>query len=155
MQESLLRIGALAACAEVSKRTVDFYTRLGLLSPAARSGGNFRLYRASDVQRIRVIRHLEAQGIRLEDVARVLSALPGRDVEGAEATTPPATPAALPQHLATLDTHVQALREIARNGNPRTNGVLATLVARAQALIATAVLLSEEILPGIDALPPH
>ena len=37
---------------------------------------------------------------------------------------------------------------------PQTRGVLATLVARAQALIATALLLSADVLPGGEVLPP-
>ena len=42
----LLRIGELANLAGVSTRTVDFYTGLGLIEPAERTAGNFRLYSA-------------------------------------------------------------------------------------------------------------
>jgi DNA-binding transcriptional MerR regulator len=58
MTEQLLRIGELAARAGVSTRTVDFYTSLGLLSPAARTGGNFRLYAPDTVERIAIIPRL-------------------------------------------------------------------------------------------------
>src|SRR5512141_1550418 len=74
MGGGLLRIGELAELAGVSTRTVDFYTGLGLLVPAKRTGGNFRLYQRTDVARIGLIRRLEAQGIRLEDIARALVA---------------------------------------------------------------------------------
>jgi MerR family copper efflux transcriptional regulator len=37
ISQALLRIGEVAAQAGVSPRTVDFYTSLGLLTPAART----------------------------------------------------------------------------------------------------------------------
>ena len=48
----LLRIGELANLAGVSTRTVDFYTGLGLIEPAERTAGNFRLYSADCIDRI-------------------------------------------------------------------------------------------------------
>lgn len=157
MAEGLLRIGELAARAGVSTRTVDFYTGLGLLAPARRSEGNFRLYQPGDVQRIAAIRHLEAQGIRLEDIAHVLAAAGQEDHTGCAkaADAPcPADPAALGGYLAALDAQVRALQDIAQGADPQTRGVLATLTMRAQALIATAVLLAGDILPHTDFLPP-
>ncbi len=157
VSEGLLRIGELAARAGVSTRTVDFYTGLGLLIPAGRSDGNFRLYQPGDVQRITAIRHLEAQGIRLEDIAHMLAATASEDHTGcAKATdTPcPADPAALGGYLAALDAQVRALQQVAESADPRTRGVLATLTMRAQALVATAVLLAGDILPHTDFLPP-
>ncbi len=157
MSEELLRIGELAARAGVSTRTVDFYTGLGLLTPAGRSDGNFRLYRSDDVQRIAAIRRLEAQGIRLEDIAHVLAASGQEDHTGcAQATDAPcpADPAALGGYLAALDAQVRALQQVAEGADARTRGVLATLTMRAQALVATAVLLAGDILPHTDFLPP-
>jgi DNA-binding transcriptional MerR regulator len=156
MGEELLRIGELAAQAGVSTRTVDFYTGLGLLSPTRRSGGNYRLYCPTDVQRIAAVRHLEAQGIRLDDIAHVLA---GEDADHADCADRyqgpcPADPVALAGYLAALDVQLKALRDVAENADPQTRGVLATLAARAQALIATALLLGADVLPGSDVLPP-
>jgi len=157
MDDELLRIGELAARAGVSTRTVDFYTGLGLLTPTRRSGGNFRLYRPTDVQRIAAVRQLEAQGIRLDDIAHVLT---GTD-EGEHAECVdryqgpcPADPVALAGYLSALDVQVRALRDVADNADPQTRGVLATLAARAQALIATALVLSADELPGASPIPP-
>jgi MerR family copper efflux transcriptional regulator len=155
--EGLLRIGELAARAGVSTRTVDFYTGLGLLTPVRRSGGNFRLYQPGDVQRIAAIRRLEAQGIRLEDIAHVLAEPGPEDHSGCAkaADAPcPADPSALGGYLAALDAQVRALQDVAQGADPRTRGVLATLTMRAQALVATAVLLAGDILPHTDFLPP-
>jgi DNA-binding transcriptional MerR regulator len=156
MDEVLLRIGELAARAGVSTRTVDFYTGLGLLTPTRRSGGNFRLYRPTDVQRIVAVRHLEAQGIRLDDIAHVLA---GDEVDHAGCSDRyqgpcPADPVALADYLSALDVQVGVLRGVAETADPETRGVLATLAARAQALIATALLLSADLLPGSEVLPP-
>jgi DNA-binding transcriptional MerR regulator len=157
MGEELLRIGELAARAGVSTRTVDFYTGLGLLTPTRRSGGNFRLYQPTDVQRIAAIRQLEAQGIRLDDITHVLSTSTEDDhtgcADGADRPCP-ADPVALAGYLVSLDEQVRALRDVAEVADPQTRRILATLTARAQALVATALLLGTEFLSGSDLLPP-
>jgi MerR family transcriptional regulator, copper efflux regulator len=159
VDDEVLRIGELAARAGVSTRTVDFYTGLGLLTPIRRSGGNFRLYRPGDVQRIAAVRHLEAHGIRLDDITHVLAPAAGEDGDHGNCSDRyqgpcPADPVALAGYLAALDVQVRALRDTAQAADPQTRGVLATLAARAQALIATALLLSADVLPGGEALPP-
>ncbi len=73
MTEAPIRIGELASRAEVSTRTVDYYTSLGLLSPAERTSGNFRLYSPADAERIQLIKSLETQGISLEEIAAALT----------------------------------------------------------------------------------
>jgi MerR family copper efflux transcriptional regulator len=157
MGEDLLRIGELASGADVSRRTVDFYTGLGLLTPD-RSSGNFRLYHASDVRRISAIRRLEAQGLRLDEITQMLTDRAPRDQGGAARHSEgpsPADPVALQGSLNSLEAQVQALRDLPDVVDHGTRGaVLATLVARAQVLIATALILSEELLPGADFLPP-
>jgi len=155
--KDLLRIGEIASRAGVSRRTVDFYTGLGLLTPVRRSGGNFRLYQPTDVQRIAAIRRLEAQGIRLDEITHLLTAsAPEGHTRCADRSEGPcpADPAALEGCLTSLDAQVQALRGFAKVVNHENRRVLATLVARAQVLIATALILSEEILPGTRPLPP-
>lgn len=158
VQEGSLRIGALALRAGVSRRTVDFYTRLGLLAPVGRSGGNFRLYQPTDVNRIATIRRLEAQGIRLDEIGHLLSTSALEDhtdcADSSEGPCP-ADPVALEGYLTSLDRQVQALRDVTGAAvDDQTRGVLATLVVRAQVLIATALVLSEEILPSTQLLPP-
>jgi MerR family copper efflux transcriptional regulator len=157
MDGEVLRIGELAARAGVSTRTVDFYTGLGLLTPVRRSGGNFRLYRPSDVQRIVAVRHLEARGIRLDDIAHVLAgAVDGDHAECVDRYQGPcpADPVALAGYLTALDVQVRTLRDVAESADPQTQGVMAALAARAAALIATALVLSGDVLPGGDVLLP-
>jgi Hg(II)-responsive transcriptional regulator len=65
-------IGRLAQSAEVNIDTVRFYERQGLLQPAPRSAGGYRLYGESDAQRLRFIRRAKALGFSLEDIAELL-----------------------------------------------------------------------------------
>lgn len=156
MGEDLLRIGELASRAEVSRRTVDFYTGLGLLTPVRRSSGNFRLYQPADVPRIAAIRRLESQGIRLDEIVHLMGRAPMTDhtrcTDHSEGPCP-ADPIALSSYLVSLDAQVQALRDLPEGGDNETRGVLASLVARAQVLVATAVVLSEEMLPAAHIFP--
>jgi hypothetical protein len=61
--------------------------------------------------------------------------------------------AAFPQDLACPEEQVRVLRDLATKADPQTRGVLATLAARAQALIATAVVVGSELVGEVDLLP--
>jgi DNA-binding transcriptional MerR regulator len=119
---ALMRIGELAAAAGVSNRTVDFYTNLGLISPASRTSGGFRLYDAATVEQIATIQRLEATGMALDDIAAQLRA-GGADLVAA---------------LARLDVDLAALRELAASAAGSTQGLATTLAVRANQLIAMA-----------------
>lgn len=80
MSQPLLKIGAVAAQAGVTTRTVDYYTALGLISPAARTDGSFRLYEQNIVERINTIRQLESLGVSLNDLAKALPTSPQSDL---------------------------------------------------------------------------
>jgi DNA-binding transcriptional MerR regulator len=54
--------------AGISPRTIDYYTGLGLLAPAKRSTGNYRLYDDETLSRIRRIEQLKAQKFSLEEI---------------------------------------------------------------------------------------
>ncbi|MGX7829621.1 MerR family transcriptional regulator [Actinokineospora sp. 24-640] len=123
MPTDLLRIGELAAHAGVSTRTVDHYTRLGLLVPAERSGGNYRLYRPADIDRIALIRELETHGISLEDIAAAL--------------TTPGT--GLPAALDRVAHDLRALQAAADTAAPEAHGLLAAITARVHSLINLAL----------------
>jgi MerR family copper efflux transcriptional regulator len=153
----LLRIGELATRAGVSPRTVDYYTGLGLLTPSRRSGGNFRLYLPTDVQRIGTIRQLEAHGLRLDEIVHLLNG-GGNDGHAGCAEVPvqecQADPRALGARLADLVEQARALQGAADGADAVTRGVLATLASRAQALIAAGLLLAGDLVPGVELLPP-
>jgi MerR family mercuric resistance operon transcriptional regulator len=66
-----MTIGALARAAGVATSTVRYYERAGLLHPRARSAGNYRLYSAEDLQRLRFIRAAQATGFTLDDITHL------------------------------------------------------------------------------------
>ena len=70
--ETLYTIGQLARAVGVPISTVRYYERVGLLRPAGRTGGNYRLYREEAVERLRFIRAAQATGFTLEDVTALL-----------------------------------------------------------------------------------
>lgn len=83
MEEGCYRIGDLARLAGVSQRTVDYYTRLELISPLKRTEGNYRIYDESAVRRLRLIKAMQAQRVPLSEIAARLkqsSAVPAGDL---------------------------------------------------------------------------
>src|ERR1700724_2134697 len=62
-----LRSGALAHRAGVSKDTLRFYERRGLLEPPRRASNNYRLFPIEVVERLRWIRQALAVGFTIVD----------------------------------------------------------------------------------------
>ncbi len=71
---SRLTIGAVAREAGVSVPTVRFYESQGLLGAAPRSEGNYRLYGAADVRRLKLIRRARTLGLALPAVRELVRA---------------------------------------------------------------------------------
>ena len=68
----LLKIGDFAKLAGTNLRTLRYYEELNLLSPASRSQGGFRYYRATDVNRLQMIQTLQDLGLSLERIRELL-----------------------------------------------------------------------------------
>lgn len=69
----LLRIQEAAAEAGLTPRSVRYYEEMGLLHPAARSEGDYRLYDESDLDRLRFIKGLrDDAGFSLAEISRLL-----------------------------------------------------------------------------------
>lgn len=70
---ALLRIHDVAAETGLTPRTIRYYEELGLLAPAARSEGAYRLYDAEDLDRLRFIRGLrDDAGFSLAEIGQLL-----------------------------------------------------------------------------------
>ena len=68
-----LRIQEVASELGLTTRSIRYYEELGLLSPAARSDGSYRLYDASDVERLRFIKGLrDDAGFSLAEISQLL-----------------------------------------------------------------------------------
>jgi DNA-binding transcriptional MerR regulator len=69
----LLRIHEAAADVGLTARSVRYYEEMGLLRPAARSEGDYRLYDESDLERLRFIKGLrDDAGFSLGEISRLL-----------------------------------------------------------------------------------
>ena len=89
----LLRIQEVAAEVGLTARSVRYYEELGLLRPAARSEGDYRLYDTTDVERLRFIKGLrDDAGFSLAEIAQLLEDEDARERghEAYHATTDPA-----------------------------------------------------------------
>lgn len=66
-----LKIGELAEKANVTKRTIDHYTNIGLLK-AERSPSNYRYYDSSAIERLQYIERYKKDGMALDEIKRKL-----------------------------------------------------------------------------------
>ena len=89
----LLRIQEVAAEVGLTTRSIRYYEELGLLEPAARSDGDYRLFDPSDLERLRFIKSLrDDAGFSLAQVGQMLEdeAARARNRERLAHTTDPA-----------------------------------------------------------------
>lgn len=96
-----MTVGQLASRNGLSRATLLYYDRLGLLRPRGRSGGNYRLYAADDAARLGQICIYRGMGIPLKQIARMLdqTAQAGR------------TQDILRRRLAVLDGQIESLHD--------------------------------------------
>ena len=64
----LYKIGELAKLCNVSSRTIDFYTRMGLIQPEKRTGKNYRLYSDETLARLKRIELLKKEKYTLDEI---------------------------------------------------------------------------------------
>lgn len=107
-QQSLLQIGDVAERVGLSLRTVRYYEEMGLISPAARSEGGFRLYSDADVERLLALKRMKALGLTLDEMG-ALADLIDRSAEPGRIETPE------------LEHVVQALRDYASQTDAATS----------------------------------
>lgn len=70
--EKPLTITALGRRFGLSRSTLLYYDRIGLLSPQARTNAGYRLYATADIERLKRIMALRAAGMPLEHIGSVL-----------------------------------------------------------------------------------
>ncbi len=68
----MLKVGELAALANLTVRTLHHYDNIGLLRPSARSDAGYRLYDRNDVGRLHQIQALRVLGMSLSDIGLYL-----------------------------------------------------------------------------------
>ncbi|ONK22740.1 hypothetical protein BLX87_15250 [Bacillus sp. VT-16-64] len=73
-------MGELADKTNVTKRTIDYYTNLGLLK-AERSASNYRYYDPSSIERIEFIEKRKQDGMSLDDIKKEIIAKYSEEVD--------------------------------------------------------------------------
>jgi MerR family copper efflux transcriptional regulator len=74
-----MQIGEVAERTRLSLRTIRYYEEAGLVAPATRSAGGFRLYTEADVDRLLLLRQAKPLGFSLEELRALLIVLDGLD----------------------------------------------------------------------------
>lgn len=69
----MYRIGELATLSGLSRSTLLYYDRIGILSPSGRSGANYRRYSPADRERLESICALRQAGVDMEGIRAILA----------------------------------------------------------------------------------
>ena len=121
-----MKIGELAQQAGTTVKTIRFYERISLLHQPERAPSGYRVYDEAALGRLRFIKAAQAAGLRLGEIANVITAR--------EHTDPPCShvTALLDEHAGELDrrlaelqalrAEVQRLRDRAATLNPAACG---------------------------------
>jgi DNA-binding transcriptional MerR regulator len=78
------RISRLARMYGLSRSTLLYYDRIGLLRPSARSDANYRIYSEADCQRLAQICRYRRTGLSLKEIRSLLAAPRQRTVKALE-----------------------------------------------------------------------
>ncbi len=92
-------IGELSKRSGLSRSTLLYYDRKGILSPSGRSESNYRLYSDADLSRLNLILNYRETGVSLKQIKQLL------DSKTNQSTT------ILEQRLSTLNSEISQLRE--------------------------------------------
>ncbi len=84
MNDGRMRIGEFSVAAGVSVDAVRFYERRGVLRPAPRTTGGYRMFNDRDLDQVRMARQLQQLGLT---VTEVVDALAAHNVGGATCTS--------------------------------------------------------------------
>jgi DNA-binding transcriptional MerR regulator len=140
-EDKLLKIQEAAAEVGLTPRSVRYYEEIGLLKPAARSEGDYRLYDQTDVERLRFIKGLrDDAGFSLAEIAQLLEDEAARE-RGHEAYRATSDPSA----------RLQILKDRADRYRHQIE-MLETKIGRLQAMVDQARGRLEKTTGKIDAL---
>lgn len=95
-------IGQASRLSGVSSKMIRHYEEIGLIGPAARSAGGYRIYAEPEVHTLRFIKRAREFGFAIADITRLLSLWrhrhPSREVQKLAR-----------RHIAELDEKIQAM----------------------------------------------
>jgi DNA-binding transcriptional MerR regulator len=132
-----LKIGELAERCGVSRDTLRFYERVGLLDPPRRTASGHRVYDEQAVQRMELIRRNQQIGLTLDDIRELLriKELPAREACERVSERLSARVEAIDQQLSTLLTYRRRLAadlELCQSAGPGSCPVVQRLMGVAE-----------------------
>lgn len=71
----LVHIGEVVDRTGLSHRTIRYYEEMGLLTPAGRTEGGFRLYDEAGIERLLLVKPMKPLGFTIEQIGELLRAL--------------------------------------------------------------------------------
>ncbi|WP_042162834.1 MerR family transcriptional regulator [Paenibacillus gorillae] len=134
----LYRIGELAKLANISARTIDFYTSMGLIEPSERSAKNYRLYNDETLLRLERIEKMKKEKYTLDEIKVSLAAW--GSVTAEEQVSQKLMD--LQQHLSQLEREVKELEPVLKQMKPKqANKLYTRLMPQTAACIEALMLL--------------
>ncbi|MFD0620022.1 MerR family transcriptional regulator [Paenibacillus sp. GCM10027629] len=134
----MYRISELAREANVSLRTIDYYTKLGLIEPEQRSSSNYRLYSDETLIRLQRINQMKQEKYTLDEIKHSLTewSKVTREEEVSQRLT------ALQMHMAQLEREVKELSPVIEQLKPRqAKNLFKNLTPQSAAVIEALLLL--------------
>ncbi len=105
---SMMRIGEVAAHAQVNPKTVRYYESIGLMPEPHRTPAGYRTYDAEAVDRLRFIRDSQATGLTLAEIQSIL------ELKDSGERACRHTRALLQEHLIAIDEQLRRLESARR-----------------------------------------
>lgn len=104
----LYNIGEAARRSGVSAKMIRYYESLGLLKPAKRTAGGYRIYDDSDLHTLRFVRRARDLGFSIDEIERLLGLWQNRRRSSADVRQ------VARAHLADLDRRIEELQAMRR-----------------------------------------
>lgn len=133
----LYKIGEVAKLANLSHRTIDYYTKMGLICPEKRSTSNYRYYSDETLLRLKRIELMKREKYTLEEIKSSLDLL--NKISKDEAVTDKFT--SLQLHMQQLEKEVKELGPLIDQMKPNQAKKLYKLLTPQSAACIEALLL--------------
>ncbi len=73
MSDPMHQIGEVAEAVGLSLRTIRYYEETDLVPPSGRSAGGFRLYTDTDIERLRLVKHMKPLDLTIDEMRDLLT----------------------------------------------------------------------------------
>jgi MerR family copper efflux transcriptional regulator len=106
LQEPIMNIGEAAKACGVSAKMIRHYEQAGLIRPALRTQGNYRVYSNEDIEVLRFVRQARRLGFATKQIAVLLGLWQDRERPSREVKR------LAQQHIAELELRIKELTDM-------------------------------------------